>query len=58
MAGVFRPMEKDKTFSYELGLELVGAYNFESNFYVRQAYVDLKWHFLGLSVGSKYVMAN
>ncbi len=53
MAGVFRPMEKDKTFSYELGLELVGAYNFESNFYVRQAYVDLKWHFLGLSVGSK-----
>ena len=42
-------MEKDKTFSYELGLELVGAYNFESNFYVRQAYVD----FLGLSVGSK-----
>lgn len=53
MAGIFRPMEKEKTFSYELGLELVGAYNYESHFYVRQAYADIKWYFLGLSVGSK-----
>lgn len=53
MAGVFRPMEKDKRFSYELGLELAGAYNFESNFMVRQAYVDLKYYFLNLSIGSK-----
>lgn len=53
MAGVFRPMEKEKTFSYELGLELVGAYNFPANFMVRQAYADLKYAFLGLSIGSK-----
>ena len=53
MAGVFRPIEKDKVFSYALGLELVGAYNYPASFMVRQAYVDLKYSFLGLSIGSK-----
>lgn len=53
MAGVFRPIEKEKTFSYGLGLELVGTSRFESKFLIRQAYLDLKWHFLGATIGSK-----
>lgn len=52
-AGVFRPLEKDKQFSYSFGLDLAGAYNFTSSFIIQQAYIDLKYRFLKLSVGSK-----
>lgn len=52
-AGIFRPMEEDKRFSYAFGLDLAGAYNFTSSFIIQQAYVDLKYSFLGLSIGSK-----
>lgn len=52
-AAIFRPMETDKRFSYSFGLDLVGAYNFTSNFIIQQAYVDLKYTCLGLTVGSK-----
>lgn len=52
-AGIFRPMEKEKKFSYALGLDLAVAYNFTSTFVVQQAYADLKYSFLELSVGSK-----
>lgn len=52
-AGIFRPMEEDKRFSYAFGLDLAGAYNFSSSFIIQQAYVDLKYAFLGLSIGSK-----
>lgn len=52
-AGIFRPLEEDKRFSYAFGLDLAGAYNFSSSFIIQQAYVDLKYAFLGLSIGSK-----
>ena len=52
-AGIFRPFEEDKRFSYSFGLDLAGAYNYSSSFVVQQAYIDLKYYFLGLSVGSK-----
>lgn len=52
-AGIFRPIENDKKFSYSLGLDLAGAYNYTSAFIVQQAFVDLKYLFLDLSIGSK-----
>lgn len=53
MVGVFRPMETDKIFTYGVGMEMVAATRFQSSFFIRQAYVDLKWHFLGATIGSK-----
>ena len=35
------------------GLDLAGAVNQTSNFVVQQAYVDVGWRFLNLSIGSK-----
>ncbi|WP_321518117.1 capsule assembly Wzi family protein [uncultured Bacteroides sp.] len=52
-AGVFRSLEKEKIFSYGYGLELAGAYNFTSKFIIQQAYLDLKYRKIGLSIGSK-----
>lgn len=52
-AGIFRETDKDKRFSYGFGLELAGAANFTSNFIVQQAYLDLKYQLIGLSIGSK-----
>lgn len=52
-AGIFRPLEDDKHFSYGFGIDLAGAYHFTSSFIVQQAYFDLKYRCLGLSVGSK-----
>lgn len=52
-AGIFRPVEKEKKLSYALGLDLAVAYHFTSTFIVQQAYADLKYSFLELSVGSK-----
>lgn len=52
-AGIFRDMEKDKKFSYAFGLELVGASRFTSEFFVQQAYADVRYSWLQLSVGSK-----
>lgn len=52
-AGIFRPVEKDKRFSYGFGLDLAGAYNFTSGFIIQQAYADIKYTVLELSVGSK-----
>lgn len=52
-AGIFRPLEEDRHFSYAFGIDLAGAYRFTSPFIVQQAYVDLKLYFLGLSIGSK-----
>ena len=52
-AGIFRPVEQEKRFSYGFGVDLAGAYNFTSNFIIQQAYVDLKYTVLELSVGSK-----
>ncbi|MDR1937797.1 MAG: capsule assembly Wzi family protein [Tannerellaceae bacterium] len=52
-AGIFRPLEEDRKFSYSFGLDLAGAYHFTSNFIVQQAYLDLKYGILNLSMGSK-----
>lgn len=52
-AGIFRDMEKDKDFSYALGLEMVGAGRFTSKFFIQQAYADVRYRWLQLSVGSK-----
>lgn len=52
-AGIFRPLEEDKRFSYAFGVDIAGAYHFTSPFIIQQAYVDLKWYCLGLSIGSK-----
>ncbi|MCP9612786.1 capsule assembly Wzi family protein [Coprobacter tertius] len=52
-AGLFRQFEKNKDFSYAMGIDLAGAYNFTSAFIVQQAYVDLKYKVLNLSIGSK-----
>ena len=37
-AGIFRPLEDDKHFSYGFGIDLAGAYHFTSSFIVQQAY--------------------
>ncbi|SHE80308.1 Capsule assembly protein Wzi [Bacteroides luti] len=52
-AGIFQPMDTSKIISYGYGLELAGAYNFTSSFIIQQAYVDVKYHKLELSIGSK-----
>lgn len=52
-AGIFRDLEKDKDFSYGFGLEMVGASRFTSKFFIQQAYADLRYHWLELSIGSK-----
>jgi hypothetical protein len=52
-AGVFRPFEEGKAFSYALGLDLAGAYHYTADFIVQQAYVDLRYKALGLTIGSK-----
>lgn len=52
-AGLFRPFETDKRFSYALGLDVAAAYNFTSSFIIQQVYVDLKYRCLGMTVGSK-----
>lgn len=52
-AGVFRSLEKNKRFSYAFGIDVATAYNFTSSFIVQQAYVDLKYLCLGMTVGSK-----
>lgn len=51
-AGVFGHLLQ-KEFSYSYGLELAGAYHFTSDIIVQQAYVDLKYHRIQLSIGSK-----
>ena len=51
--GIFHSLEKDKNFSYGYGLELAGAHNLTADFMFQQAYLDLKYKNIGLSVGSK-----
>lgn len=52
-AGIFRPYEDKKYFSYRFGLDLAGAYHFSSAFIVQQAYLDLRYRWFELSIGSK-----
>lgn len=52
-AGIFRPLEEDKRFSYAFGADVAVAYRFTSSFIVQQLYADLKYRCLGVSIGSK-----
>ena len=51
--GVFRPLEKEKKFSYSWGVDVVGAYGFTSPLVVQQAYLDLQYRGWNVSIGSK-----
>ncbi len=51
-AGIFKPMSSNK-FAYSYGLELAGANHFTSDVFVQQAYLDLKYRKIQLSIGSK-----
>lgn len=50
-------MAYEKTFrndwSIQAGLDLVGAVRHNANFIIQQAYADVSWRFLTLSIGSK-----
>lgn len=52
-AGIYKDINLGKRFSYGFGVDLVGAYEQRAPFYIQQVYVDLKYHSLGLTVGSK-----
>lgn len=54
-AGVFRPLEKSKRFSWGAGIDLAGAYNFSSSFIIQQLYGEVKYRCLGAMVGSKEI---
>ena len=52
-AGIYRPYEEDKRFTYGFGLEMAGLHNFTSRYVVQQAYVDLRYRAWELSIGAK-----
>lgn len=52
-AGVFHQDNPQKKFSYAWGVEMGGAHNFTSGFFIQQAYLDLRYHKFVLSIGSK-----
>lgn len=52
-AGLFRDFDKKKGFTWAYGVELAGAWNHYSPFYVQQLYADVKYNCWELSIGSK-----
>ena len=54
-AGIFRSLEEDndRNWRHGYGLELAGAYNHTSSIIVQQAYYDIAWKRMQLSIGSK-----
>lgn len=52
-AGIFRKTDKERPFSYAFGLELAGLSRFTSYYVVQQAYIDLNFRGIELSLGSK-----
>lgn len=54
-AGIFRSNERDslRNWRHAFGLELAVAWNNSSSFIVQQAYYDLSYRWLQLSIGSK-----
>lgn len=52
-AGIFRDFEEKKGFTWAYGIELAGAWNHYSPFYVQQLYADIKYNCWELSFGSK-----
>ena len=51
--GVFYHREMKHQMELNAGLDLVGGKNLVSKFWVHQAYADLSWRMLNLSIGSK-----
>lgn len=51
--GFTRDFDKKKGFAWAYGVEMVGAYNHNSPFYVQQLYADVKYNCWELSIGSK-----
>ncbi|MBR5803868.1 MAG: hypothetical protein IKY31_05990 [Bacteroidaceae bacterium] len=54
-AGLFRSTKEDshRNWQHGFGIELAGAYNHTSSFIVQQAYYDIAWKGMQLSIGSK-----
>ena len=52
-AGMFYHQELKHHWKVGAGLELIGGKNLTSNFWVHQAYADVSWKVLNLSIGSK-----
>ena len=52
-AGVFYQQELKRHWKVDAGVELLGGKNLVSNFWVHQAYADVAWKKLNLSIGSK-----
>lgn len=52
-AGIDKKINSDKRFDFAYGLDLVGGYNLDANVILQQAYADLKYRSLFLSIGSK-----
>lgn len=52
-AGISRFVPLNKQLSFSAGIDLATAYNFTSSFVVQQAYADLTYRWLNLSIGSK-----
>ncbi len=54
-AGIFRSIKEDndRNWRHGYGIELAGTYNHTSSFIVQQAYYDIAWKGMQLSIGSK-----
>ncbi|MBQ5888810.1 MAG: hypothetical protein IIW77_06015, partial [Bacteroidaceae bacterium] len=52
-AGLFRDFDNKRGFTWSYGIELAGAWNHSSPFYVQQLYADVKYNCWELSIGSK-----
>ena len=51
--GLFRDFDNKQGFTWAYGIELAGAWNHSSPFYVQQLYADVKYNCWELSIGSK-----
>ena len=52
-AGIAHTMPLNQHFGFSAGLDLATAYNFTSSFIIQQAYANLSYRWLNLSIGSK-----
>ena len=52
-AGIFRDFDKKRGFTWSYGVEIAGAWNYASPFYIQQLYADIKYNCWELSIGSK-----
>lgn len=57
-AGIFHSQALGRHFTWKAGLDLATAYNYTSSFVVQQAYADLSYRWLNLSIEAKNVHRN